>query len=432
MASKKVVVDTTYGVKDSALDRWSQTVSEIHNKMWNGKTVGSEYLGFLNPLGCISQEDYEKIFRCVKWLNDERNKVDFLVVLATKAVCIQIKALVDSYFFDEDDKRIIFLDESINGRDLASFFVFIKSKRFAVNVISKNGSNLETFVLFRELRKLLEERVGKTNAKKYIFITTNNNVGRLYNIVQNTEYEHFILFDNMTEKHLLFSAAVLFPLAFLGYKIDKYLSGAKIAKKYLTEMQIQENDAYKLAVARKILENANRKLEHLNIFSNTHESLGQLYKMYFGESSNKMGKGILTLINVQNSDIKAFGQSICSNPFPSFAVNLNIVNSATDFRLSYDDSNDSYYAKINYEDLTFGKIANEINQTIFENMITNYKIATLKLQVENLNEETFGYLMFFLMLSSTMFAYLSEVNPFSYDVEKEHMISLLKKIEILE
>lgn len=45
---------------------------------------------------------------------------------------------------------------------------YLKTKNFAINVISKSGTTTETSIAFRLLKQLLIEKVGEANANKAI------------------------------------------------------------------------------------------------------------------------------------------------------------------------------------------------------------------------------------------------------------------------
>ncbi|MCP4355919.1 MAG: glucose-6-phosphate isomerase, partial [Proteobacteria bacterium] len=64
--------------------------------------------------------------------------------------------------------EVMFVGESISSTDLAQKLSYAQNKQFAINMISKSGGTTEPALAFRLFRKLLEEKLGESNASKFI------------------------------------------------------------------------------------------------------------------------------------------------------------------------------------------------------------------------------------------------------------------------
>ncbi|WP_412031737.1 glucose-6-phosphate isomerase [Metamycoplasma buccale] len=425
----KILLDINYALKQEALKKYQNEITEIAKKIEKYDIEGHEFFGFKDPYKSITKDDYSKIKKISKQLIE--SNVEVLVVIASKHICLQSESLIElaSGLKSNDAKlEILYVNENINGRDIAQLASYLDNKSFAINVISQSGENAETLILFNEIRHILENKLGKTNAAKYIYVSTNNNYGKLFTLVKDKGYQHFIIFDNSTEKYFSFSAATLFPLACANIDIDKFLNGAANANQVYSKDNLDINSAYAYAVARKILHDNKYNLESINVFGNSFYHLGELFKMYLAESSVKNKRGILPILNLQSSDIKTFGESLIGNEFKCFETNIIINKPKYDYRVAYySDPEDYIYNQ--YSNLTYNKIANAIGNTIIENHVILYKIPNIKVNIADDNDETLGWIVTFIHRASIMSAYLFGFNPFINEVHNSYNVALMKELK---
>jgi len=396
--ANRINIDFEYAIKETALQRYQDEITLINQKINTGVIEGNEYLNFLNVYKNMLKEDYEKIQAISKWLLYEE-KINYMVVIASKTICLQIQALIDlnlGLFPFSQKTKLIFIQENIDGCELAQILEILNEKSFAVNVISQYGESIQTLLLFREFKNILEKKVGKNNANKYIYVSTNNNFGKLFNLIQKENYQHFILLDNLTESYLTFTPAILFPLAMAEINIDKFLEGAKEGVTKFSLDSLENNAAYQYAVIRKILKNNNYKIENINIFHRNENKLGELFQMYLSQAAIKDKQGLIPLVYNPVTDLKVSSQ---------FDDELNMLSS-----------------------LTYNGMNKIIRNTIIENNVIIYKIPNIKILIIDDSNHSLGYIMAFLHKASIMSAYLDNVNPFTNTVIKNFNVSLVKKI----
>ncbi|SYV89595.1 Glucose-6-phosphate isomerase, partial [Metamycoplasma alkalescens] len=162
--------------------KYKEIIHSINEKIKTNEISSQKNLGFLHVKKNIQKSDYSKLQNILKFFNEE--KIEVLVVIAPEYICLQSESiinLVDTHLKEDSDIDILFINESYSGIDVANLIKYLENKRFALNVISKNGDDFESLIIFRELISLLTNRVGRNNATKYIYVTTNNNYGRLFN-----------------------------------------------------------------------------------------------------------------------------------------------------------------------------------------------------------------------------------------------------------
>ncbi|AWX42949.1 Glucose-6-phosphate isomerase [Metamycoplasma cloacale] len=427
----RITVNISNAIKETSLEKYAPIVSDIHNRIMTKTIEGHEFFGFLNPLRNVFKMDVDKIKLHAKRLIDE--EINVLLVIAGKHIALQAEALINLSLPKLKDSKskpleIIFVDDYLEGRDLAMLIDYLSTKSFAINVISQNSENLESIILFREFRYLLEREIGKKNAAKYIFVTTNNNYGYLFEETRENDFEHFILLDNTTEKFMSYSAAILFPLACSKINIDKVLEGAVNASEIYGNDDLLKNDAYRYALTKYIFYKNGYKIENLNVFSKSDYKLGELFKMYASETCIKQNKGILPLLSQQPSDTKCYGQALTETEFKLFDTVIQIQRPQYDYAVMHYQNHHDNIVK-NITKLSYNKINNVLIDTFIENHKTIYKIPHIKIEIANDNDETFGWILCFLHYNFLMSAYLMGNNPFISNAQNSFNINFKKNIK---
>jgi glucose-6-phosphate isomerase len=179
-----------------------------------------------------------------------------LVVIGIGGSYLGAKAGIDFIqgFYNINKKmEIIFVGESLSATDLLQKLDYLENKSFAINVISKSGTTIEPSIAFRIFKNFLKEKVGPYNAKNYIFATTDANKGLLLKDAVKDEYPRFVIPDDVGGRYSVLTPVGLFPLLCSGVNIDKIIEGAKQAKEKYDVSDLNNNDAYKYAVARQVL-----------------------------------------------------------------------------------------------------------------------------------------------------------------------------------
>ncbi|VEU78578.1 Glucose-6-phosphate isomerase [Metamycoplasma arthritidis] len=425
-----ISLDVSYAIKDQAIAKYQDIIGDINKKIKTGNIEGKEKFGFFDVFKGVTKHDYNAIKQKSKELIAS-GEVEVLVVIASKEITLQSQALIEfskGLRPQSSSLEIIFVNDNINGRDIAQLCIYLSKKNFAINVISQRGDSIETLLLFREFRSILEKKLGKVNANKYIYVSTNNNYGTLFEEVRNGNYEHFVIYDNTIERYFSFSAGVLFVLACAAINIDKFLDGANKAAAIYSKDDLEVNVAYRYAVARTILFKNEHNLEFINVFSKSDYKLGELWKMYFSEASVKNHKGILPLVNFMQDDAKVFGQSITQSGLKIFETSL-YVNNGLDYKPvspSADEANNYNYLN---QTVTYNKIGKAIADTIIENHVIIYKIPNLRIFIADDSDITLGWMMVFLHRASIVSAYLLGLNPFVNTGQANLNMTLLKSIK---
>ena len=424
-----IKLDLSNAVTEAAIKKMQPKVKEIAEKMDRLELDGFEFLGWKNLPINYNKNEFKDIKKEAKRLKKER--VDTLIVIGIGGSFAGAKAgieMIQGKYPLSKDMEIIFVGESVSSTDLAQKLAYVQDKNFAINVISKSGTTTEPAIAFRLFKKLLEEKVGINNAKRFIIVTTDANKGVLLKLARENEYQTFVIPDNIGGRFSVLTAVGLFPLVCAGLNIDKVMQGAEIAyKKYSTQTTL-ENDAYRYAVARKVLMDKKFHSEMLVQYEPQMGAFNEWWKQLAGESEGKNQKGLLPTSAIFSTDLHSLGQFIQDGSKILFETVITFKNPNIDVKIVEETKN---LDNLNY--LT-SKTVHEINQSVFKATTDAHvkvgKVPNIHIEVENMDERNFGELVIFFERAVAMTAYLMGVNPFNQpgvEVYKSNMFKILGK-----
>ncbi|NQZ65634.1 MAG: glucose-6-phosphate isomerase [Mycoplasmatales bacterium] len=417
-------------VTENAIKKYSNVVKNIATKMEKLETDGFEYLGWKDLPANYNKIEFKKIKNTVKRL--EREKVDTLVVIGIGGSYAGAKAgieMIQGEFPSKRKMEIIYVGESISSTNLSQKLVYVEDKNFAINVISKSGTTTEPAIAFRMFKKILEKKVGINNASKFIIATTDANRGSLLSMAKENNFTTFSIPDNVGGRFSVLTPVGLFPLAASGVNIDKIMKGALIAHKKYSSIDLEENDAYKYAVARVIL---SKKLpvELMVQYEPQMKAFNEWWKQLAGESEGKNHKGVFPSSAIFSTDLHSLGQFIQDGSKILYETVLTVAQPNFDVLL---EENESNVDNLNY---LAGKTISEVNNVAFQATTDAHvkvgKVPNIHIEYERMDELSFGELVIFFERAVAMTAYLLGVNPFNQpgvEVYKQNMFKYLGKPE---
>ena len=398
------------------------------NKMIEDKSgPGNDYLGWLNYPSNIKEEELNEI---QKYAEIVRKNYDILLVCGIGGSYLGARAAIEAINGLHSDKKpeIIFVGQSFSSDYLHEVVEHLEGKKFAINVISKSGTTTETSIAFRILKNLLEEKVGKKEAAKAIFATTDKEKGALLKLSKQEGYVRFVLPSDIGGRFSVFSAVGLFPIACAGIDIKKLIQGAREAEKSLKSPGISENSAYKYAVIRDSLYREKYADELFITYEPRLVSVGEWFKQLFGESEGKEKKGLFPASATFSTDLHSLGQFIQDGTPLLFETILNVVNPKQDIKIPHDNEDLDGLNYLEGKDLAF------VNQKAFEGTLKAHvedgHVPCNVIYIDKLDERTLGHLFYFFMRACAMSAYLLDINPFNQpgvEIYKKNMFHLLGK-----
>jgi len=420
-------------ILEKSVQKYTEEVKIIHNELHENAHKKGEYLGWLTLPTDYDKKEFEKIKKAAKKIQENS---DILLVIGVGGSYLGARAVIDSltntfYNMLEKEKRknpqILYVGNNLNPNYINDIIELIGNKDFSINVISKSGTTTEPAIAFRIFREILENKYGLKEAKNRIYVTTDAKKGALKTIATKEKYTTFVIPDNIGGRYSVLTAVGLLPIATAGINIDKLMKGAKMAQDKYADDNLKYNECYKYAVARNILNQKEKDIEILVTYEPKLHYMIEWWKQLFGESEGKDGKGIFPAGLEFTTDLHSMGQYIQEGTRNVFETVINIKESDTDLRINNDEDD---LDELNY--LT-DKTLDYINKKAMEGTILAHvegDVSNIVIDMDKLDEETLGHLIYFFELACAMSGKILGVNPFNQpgvEKYKTNMFKLLGK-----
>ncbi len=420
-----IKVDTNNAIINIDYASYAEQIKRINQSIDNKTGEGSDFLGWANYPETYDKEEFARIEKAGEFI---QKNCDVLVVCGIGGSYLGARAAIEAIngLLPTNKVKIIFFGNTFDSDYGHQVLSFLKGKKFAINVISKSGTTTETSVGFRLVKELLEEQVGKKEASKYIFATTDKARGALIELAKKYGYERFVLPDDVGGRYSVFTAVGLLPMAAAGIDIRAFMDGALAGKKeYDTDAL---NEAYKYAVARRTLYVSGKSAEMFVTYKLQLVQLTEWWKQLYGESEGKDGKGLLPDSATFTTDLHSLGQFVQDGSKLLFETILNVESPAEDVKIPHDEDN---LDGLNYLE---GKGMDYVNKKAFEGTLDAHvnsgKVPNIVITISKMDAFNLGQLMYFFMRACAMSAYLNGVNPFNQpgvEIYKKNMFHLLGK-----
>lgn len=420
-------------INNKQLTTLQEKVVLCHDMLHSGIGEGRSYLGWVDL-----PESYDKMeFERIKIVAEKiRCQSDVLIVVGIGGSYLGARAaieMINHNFYNElpNEKRngpkIYFAGHNISSTYLKNLLEIIGEQDVSINVVSKSGTTTEPAVIFRLLKEYMENKYGKIEASKRIYVTTDKNKGALRKLSSQEGYESFIIPNNVGGRYSILTPVGLLPMVVAGIDIDEVIKGAKDSMKDLATDSLEYNDAYKYAAIRNIMYSNGKTTEVMVSYEPNFLYFGEWYKQLFGESEGKDGKGIFPTTLSFTTDLHSMGQYIQDGMKNIFETILNVESSIDEITIKKD--------KFNMDGLNYleGKTLNFVSEKSLEGaMLAHVDGGTpnLIINIPEISPYYLGYLVYFFQKACGMSGYLLGVNPFNQpgvDIYKTNMFRLLGK-----
>ena len=425
-----IKVDFQYsGITEDDILEHSEVVEAINKELEEKSSDEKEFVGWLH---LPTKHDKREFNRIKKSANKIREDSDILLVIGIGGSYLGARAVIEAlhssiYGEDKSKTHVIFVGNNLSGNYINDVIELLEDKDFSINVISKSGTTTEPAIAFRIFREIIENKYGIKEARKRIYVTTDKKKGALKTLADAEGYEKFVIPDNVGGRYSVLTAVGLLPIAASGIDIDMLMKGAQTAEDKYSDTSLKYNECYKYAVARNLLYESDKSIEMLVTYEPKMHYMIEWWKQLFGESEGKDGKGLFPAGAEFTTDLHSLGQYIQEGRRIMFETVLNIENIEKDITINFDEDN---FDNLNYLQ---GKKLSYVNQKAMEGTIqahTEGGVPNIVMDIDYLNEESLGELIYFFEKACAMSAELLEVNPFNQpgvEKYKTNMFKLLKK-----
>ena len=410
---------------------WNELKSEaaVAEKLLNDRTgIGNDFLGWIDLPENYDKEEYVRIKAAAERIREDS---DILVVvgiggsyLGARAV---IEALRPSLAAPNDGWPIIyFAGNQISSTYMRNLLKALDGKRFSINVISKSGTTTEPAIAFRVLKKKLEETVGKKEAARRIYATTDKARGALKKLAEKEGYECFVVPDDIGGRYSVLTAVGLLPIAAAGIDIDVLMRGAADMRRRNLENP-GKNMSVEYAALRNGLLRQGKLVEILANYEPGLHYVSEWWKQLYGESEGKDGKGIFPASVDLTTDLHSMGQFIQDGNRILMETVIRVAHSAEPVLLEAEEEDLDGLNYLAGRDMDF---VNEsaMRGTQLAHLDGGVPVSVVSL--ETLDAYSLGELIYFFEYACGVSGYILGVNPFDQpgvESYKKNMFALLGK-----
>ena len=412
---------------------YAKEVEKNHKELHDRALDDEDFVGWLELPTDYNKEEFKRIKKAAKKIAKES---DILVVTGIGGSYLGARAVIESLtssFYNllpEEQRKypqILYVGNNLSPNYMNEIIEYIGNKDFSVNVISKSGTTTEPAIAFRIFREILENKYGIDEARSRIYVTTDKERGALKTLADNEGYEQFVIPDNVGGRYSVLTAVGLLPIATAGIDIDKLMQGAQNAQERYNDSNLKYNECYQYAVVRNILYKLYKNTEILVNYEPKMHYFTEWWKQLYGESEGKDQKGIFPAGVDFTTDLHSMGQYIQEGRRNLFETVISIENPKSDITINKDEDN---LDGLNY---LSGKTLDYVNKKAMEGTIKAHvsgDVPNILINIEKLDEEHIGELIYFFEKACAMSGMILGVNPFNQpgvEEYKKNMFKLLKK-----
>lgn len=427
----KFIYDNS-SITDEAMQKFQEKVAIIHKELHASANDEKEFLGWIELPTNYNKEEFTRIKAAARKIKSDS---DVLVVIGIGGSYLGARAVIEALtntfqnsLSKEERKvpQIVYAGNNLSPVYLNDLLDYLKDKDISVNVISKSGTTTEPAIAFRVFRDVLETKYGVEEARKRIYVTTDKARGALKTLSDNEGYESFVIPDNIGGRFSVLTAVGLLPIAAAGIDIDKLMKGAKEAQDKYNDDDLRFNECYKYAVARNMLYDSGKTIEVLANYEPKLHFMTEWWKQLYGESEGKDKKGLFPAGVDLTTDLHSMGQYIQDGRRDLIETVLSIKNPESDLTIQPDDQN---LDGLNY---LAGKTLGLVNSKAMEGTILAHvtgNVPNFKVEMERLDEENLGELIYFFEKAVAISGNLLGVNPFNQPGVEEYKKNMFKLLE---
>ncbi|RDU36895.1 glucose-6-phosphate isomerase [Neobacillus piezotolerans] len=408
-------------------------VKVAHHSLHEKTGAGGDYLGWIDLPENYDKEEFSRIQKAAEKIKSDS---DVLIVIGIGGSYLGARAAIEflgNSFYNamSSEKRgtpqIIFAGNNISSTYMHDIIGLLEGKDFSINVISKSGTTTEPALAFRLFRKLLVEKYGEAEARKRVYATTDKSRGALKTLATEEGYETFVIPDDVGGRYSVLTAVGLLPIAVCGADIEAMMNGARQAMEDYSQSELEDNPAYQYAAVRNALYNKGKTIEMLINYEPGLQYFSEWWKQLFGESEGKDQKGIFPSSANFSTDLHSLGQYIQEGRRDMFETVIKVEKPRYELTIE-EEAND--LDGLNY---LAGQTVDFVNNKAFEGTMlahTDGGVPNLIVSIPQMDEYTFGYMVYFFEKACAMSGYLLGVNPFDQpgvEAYKVNMFALLGK-----
>ncbi len=420
-------------IEESEISNLSPFIKIGHEMLHKGTGAGSDYLGWIDLPAAYERSEFGRVEAAAEKIKSDS---DALVVIGIGGSYLGARAAIDALthsFYNLMPKaergapEIYFVGNSISSTYIAELLELLRNKNISVNVISKSGTTTEPALAFRIFKEFMEDKYGRAEASKRIYVTTDKSRGALRKLAEEEKYESFVIPDDIGGRYSVLTPVGLLPIAAAGIDIGEMMKGAADARGLYGNADVETNECYQYAAVRNALYRKGKTTEIMVNYEPSMHYFTEWWKQLYGESEGKDHKGIFPAGVDFTTDLHSMGQYIQDGLRNIFETVLNVEEPKKNMTIK-DDKDD-------LDGLNFlaGMDIDMVNKKAMQGTIlahTDGGVPNLVVSIPQMNSYWFGNIVYFFEKACGISGYLMGVNPFDQpgvEAYKKNMFALLGK-----
>ncbi len=421
-------------VKQEELDSFTNQLILHRQTLINKTGKGNDFLGWIT----LPDDIDDNLINSIE--NDARNinrMADIYVVIGIGGSYLGARAVIEALqnnFAPLLDKQhrgkplVVYAGNNLSEDYMADLLKVLDQRDYALTVISKSGTTTEPAVAFRILRRHLEEKYGKEEARKRIIAITDQSKGALKRLATGEGYKTYIVPDDVGGRYSVLTPVGLLPIAVAGYNIRELIQGAKAMKEaILASDSLNDNPAFRYVAARNALYRGGKPIEVTVNYQPSLNYITEWWKQLFGESEGKQNRGIFPAGVSFTTDLHSMGQYVQEGLRIIFETVLSVDQPQKDVTIprEEDDSDGLNFVA--------GRRISMVNREAERGTLLAHidgGVPNIIITLPKINENTLGQLIYFYEFSCALSGYVLDVNPFDQpgvEAYKKNMFALLGK-----
>ncbi len=319
--------------------------------------------------------------------------------------------------------QILYAGNNLSPAYIHNILKQIKGKSVYVNVIAKNFATLEPGIVFRVIRKYMEEEFGTVEAGKRIIATGSPGGSSLEKLSELKRYTFLPFPHDVGGRFSVLSAVGLLPIAVAGIDIYYLLAGARDMKKLVQTTKPAENPAVTYAAVRNLLLEKGYSIEILAFFEPLLHYFSKWWIQLFGESEGKEGKGIYPTACSFSEDLHSLGQYIQQGQRILFETFLHLDDQGASCQIPLEEGDIDHFGYLDNKNFTF------LNESAFYATVKAHfdgGVPGMILNIPELTPYYLGQLFYFFEYACFISGTLLGVNPFDQPGVEDYKKNMFK------
>ncbi|WP_180339353.1 hypothetical protein [Peptoniphilus catoniae] len=354
-----------------------------------------------------------KIAESIKNLADKiKSAYDLVIVCGVGGSYLGSRAVIEAINGFQgtglNKPSVIYMGNNLSVSYISNVMDIVKASNPCLIVISKSGNTMETLIGFKIIKDYMEETYK--DYKNRIYIITADNEGSLNRYRRENDIEFISLDDDLVGRYSLLSPVGLLPMAICGIDIDALLQGALDYKNHLERGSIDEKEALKYALSRKLFFQKGKNIEILTVSNPNFEFLLKWYVQLFSESEGKSKEVILPIYLIYSQDLHSMGQFLQEGPNNIFESHIDFQQPKKDYNINLEAIDSKRFPGLNKFSLE------SLNKKIMKAARKAHKqngIDSSEIILKTPDEYHLGQLLYFFMYSASISSVLFGVNPYN-------------------